>query len=280
MTSIRLSFNTWVYSSFGTWIPSYTLEETITRIARIGYDGIEIGAGSPHAYPKHVSAKRRRDIKELLVDSGIVLSSMLPGPGGAPGYNPASPIFEERQDTVEQYKEVIQLCSDWGGKIVIYVPGWPVAGTSQQQAWEWSRQALTEIAGSAADCGIMMAIEAMYTKVVETPEDANRMMEEVGSSSVRLMFDTVNVIGRNESLTDYVHRMGKNLCHIHLSDNDRLAPGQGRGDFPSLIQALKATGFDGYATMEIGYNRADIDADEIARQAYEYTKALLNTEAA
>ena len=48
---MKLSFNTWVYSSFPVWVPAYTIEETIKRIARIGYDGIEIGAAAPHAYP-------------------------------------------------------------------------------------------------------------------------------------------------------------------------------------------------------------------------------------
>ena len=41
---MKLSFNTWVYSSFPVWVPAYTIEETIKRIAGIGYDGIEIGA--------------------------------------------------------------------------------------------------------------------------------------------------------------------------------------------------------------------------------------------
>ena len=48
---MKLSFNTWVYSSFPIWVPAYPLEETIRRIARIGYDGIEIAAAAPHAYP-------------------------------------------------------------------------------------------------------------------------------------------------------------------------------------------------------------------------------------
>ena len=42
MADMKLSFNTWVYSSFPVWVPAYPLEETIKRIARIGYDGIEI----------------------------------------------------------------------------------------------------------------------------------------------------------------------------------------------------------------------------------------------
>ena len=146
MSTMKLSFNTWVYSSFPVWLPAYPLEETIKRLAKIGYDGIEIGAASPHAYPKHLSKARRQEIKQVLADNGIAVSSMLPAPGGGPGYNVASPLTEERRDTIEQYKEVIELCAEWGGKTVLYVAGWQVFGTSRKQAWAWSREALSEIA--------------------------------------------------------------------------------------------------------------------------------------
>jgi fructoselysine 3-epimerase len=78
---MKLSFNTWVYSSFPVWVPAYTIEETIKRIARIGYDGIEIGAAAPHAYPDHLSKERRKEIKKVLDDNSIAVSSMLPAPG-------------------------------------------------------------------------------------------------------------------------------------------------------------------------------------------------------
>jgi protein FrlC len=278
MSGIKLAFNTWVYSSYGAVLPSYTLEETIRRIARVGYDGIEIGAGSPHAYPKHLSRERRRDVKRLLVDSGLALSSMLPAPAGGPGYNPASPIPEERLDTIEQYKEVAQLCADWGGQLVLYIPGWPVFGTPQPQAWEWSREVLSAVAKSAADCGVTIAIEPSPTRLVETPDDAIRMMEEVGAPNVKLMFDTIHALTRHEVPADHVHRMGRHLCHLHLSDNDRLVPGQGRGDFVSLIAALKETGFDGYAAMEIGYDKSDVEPDRLAREAYDYIKGLIDAD--
>ena len=63
---MKIAFNTWVYSSFPVWVPSYPLTETIERIAAIGYDGIEIGAASPHAYPDYLSRERRREIKACL----------------------------------------------------------------------------------------------------------------------------------------------------------------------------------------------------------------------
>jgi sugar phosphate isomerase/epimerase len=151
---MKLSFNTWVYSSFPVWVPAYTLEETIRRIAGIGYDGIEIGAAAPHAYPSHLNKDRRKAIKRILDDNGIAVSSMLPAPGGGPGFNVASPLEEERREAVDQYKQVIELCSDLGGPTVMYIAGWQIYGTSRIQAWDWSREALSEIA-DVVELGIL-----------------------------------------------------------------------------------------------------------------------------
>ena len=63
---------------------SCPLEETIRRIAHIGYDAIEIGAAAPHAYPADMTPGRRRDITTCLSGNGIKLSSMRPAPGGGP----------------------------------------------------------------------------------------------------------------------------------------------------------------------------------------------------
>ena len=40
---------------------------------RIGYDGIEIGAASPHAFPDYLSAERRRRLVELTAQHGVLL---------------------------------------------------------------------------------------------------------------------------------------------------------------------------------------------------------------
>jgi fructoselysine 3-epimerase len=275
---MKLSFNTWVYSSFPVWVPAYTIEETIKRIARIGYDGIEIGAAAPHAYPDHLNKERRKEIKKVLDDNSIAVSSMLPAPGGGPGFNVASPLAEERREAVEQYKKVIELCSDLGGPTVMYIAGWQIYGTSRTQAWNWSREALTEIAKTAADFGVQLVVEPTPTdsNLVESCDDAMELMEQIGAKNVGLMFDTQHAYYRNEVPTDYVYRMGKNLRHIHLSELGRGAPGPGGGDFVGLVAALRDIGYDGYLTMEIGFNRRDVEPDLIARQAYDYLKPLVS----
>jgi fructoselysine 3-epimerase len=275
---MKLSFNTWPYASFPVWLPAYTLEETIKRIKAIGYDGIEIGAASPHCYPPTLSAQRRRDIGKMLKDYDLELSSMLPALSGGPGHNVVSPIPEERRFTIEAYKELAQLLSDWGGKTLLYIPGWVVFGTTQRQAWQWSVEALREIARSAAGAGVQLVIEptSFDSNLVDRCDDAIMMMEDVGEPNVKLMFDTFHVLYRREVCSDYVYKMGKNLAHLHISDDHRLPPGKGRGDFVSVVRALKDINYKGYLAMELGFDRRDIEPDLVARESLEYLKPLVD----
>ncbi len=279
---MKLAFNTWVYSSFPVWVPSYPLEETIERVAKVGYDGIEIGAASPHAYPDYVDAGRRKEIRSCLEANGVALASMLPAPGGGAGFNAASPLAEERANAADQYRKVIDLCADLGGSTVIYVAGWQVFGTTRAQAWEWSCEALGELSRHADSRGVRMVIEptSADSNLVDSCDDAMRMMDEIGATNVKLMFDTYHTIYRNEVATDYVERMGAHLAHVHLADVNRAAPSDaGKADYRGLIASLAQQDFDGYLTMEIGFDRRDVDADRIAREAYAYIKPLADAHA-
>ncbi len=275
---MKLAFNTWVYSSFPIWVPAYPLEETIRRIARIGYDGIEIGAAAPHAYPAYMSPERRREIRKVLDDNNIVVSAMLPAPGGGPGFNVASPLPEERRAAIEQYKEVARLCADLGGDTLLYVAGWVIFGTEWKQAFAWSREALIEIGQAAADLGVTVVIEQNPAdgNLLESADDGIEMMRAVEMPNVKLMFDTIHAMYRNEVPTDYVYQMGKDLRYVHISDVDRLPPGQGRGDFIGLVHALNDIGYDGFLSMEIGFNYRNAQPDKFAREAYEYMKPLVD----
>jgi fructoselysine 3-epimerase len=275
---MKLAFNTWVYSSFPVWVPAYPLSYAIEQIARIGYDGIEIGCAAPHAYPDYLNAARRREIKDMLASNNLELAAMLPAPGGGPGFNVSSPLAEERAAAVEQYKKVIDLCGDLGGRTVIYVAGWQVFGTPRAEAWAWSREALAKVAAHAAGRQITIVIEptSADSNLIDSADDAIALMREVGSPAVQLMFDTYHAIYRNEPSTDYVRRMGKDLKHVHLADAGRAAPSDhGRADYRGLVRALREQGYEGYLSMEVGFDRRAMEADRIARDAYEYMKPLV-----
>ena len=99
-------------------------------------------------------------------------------------------------------------------------------------------------------------------------------MSESGLANVKVMFDTFHAAYRNEPMADYVYRMGKDLAHLHLSDQDRLPPGSSGLDFRPLLKALTEVGYDGWLSMEIGFNRRAVDPDSIARKSLEYLHSL------
>ncbi|ARK31284.1 sugar phosphate isomerase/epimerase family protein [Halalkalibacter krulwichiae] len=75
------------------------------------------------------------------------------------------------------------------------------------------------------------------------------LSEQTGLANVKVMFDTFHALYRNEVPSDYVYRMADKLHHVHISDNDRLPPGEGRCDFDAVLKALKDINYDGYLSM-------------------------------
>lgn len=265
-----------MYSSFPSWLPAYPLDEVIRRLAAIGYDGVEIGCAAPHAYPAYLSQHRRRELRQRLQDLNLVPVSLLPAPGGGAGNNPASPAREEREATVAHYKDVVDLAADLGAGLVLYVAGWQIYGVNSQDAWNWSLESLKQIAKYAADRGITLVVEPTPadSNLVNSAEDAVKLMRQVGESNVKVMFDTYHVLYRNEVSADYVRQMGASLAHIHASENGRLPPGPGMIDWFGLIQALKEINYQGFITMEIGFNTRAVDPDSYARRALQYLKGV------
>ena len=273
---MKYAFNTWAYSSFPAWLPCYPLDEAIRRIAAIGYDGIEIGCAAPHAWPAYLNKGRREELRSLVADCGLQVVSLLATPGGGPGFNPASPLAEEREATVRYYNEVIDLAVDLGAEKVLYIAGWQIFGTSRQQAWNRSKDCLDRIASHADQKGITIVVEptAAATNLIETADDALELMLSVARDNVKVMFDTLHALYRNEIPADYVRVMREHLVHLHVSDSNRVIPGEGRVDWIGLMQALHECGYSGYVTMELGLDSRAADPDQIARTALQFLKGV------
>jgi protein FrlC len=272
----KYSFNTWCYSSFPVWVPSYSLEEAARRIRAAGYDGIEIGCAAPHAWPAHLSSNRRSELKGLFHDLGLTVSSLLPAPGGGPGNNPSSLLPEERASTIAHYKDVVDLAADLGSTRVLYIAGWRSFGVSREDAYSWSLEALVAIAKHAVERGVTICIEptSADSNLIDTASDALRLREQAALENVKVMFDTYHALYRNEVSSDYVHEMAPHLAHVHFADIDRLPPGEGVVDWVGVMQSLKDTRFEGFLTMEIGFAARRVEPDRYVRSAITYLKSI------
>lgn len=274
---MKIAFNTWAYSSFPTLLPCYTLADTIRRLGGIGWRAIEIGCAAPLAYPAFIAADERREIRRLLDGEGVRVVSALPAPGGGPGGNPCSPVAAERAYAIRHYGEVIRLAADLGAETVLYIPGWVAVGTEPARAWDLALDALGQVADDAARHGIRLAVEPTTadTNLVDTAEDALRLMRAAARTNVKLMFDTCHVLAAGGDCRATVAAMGADLIHLHAAERGRGAIGDGDFDWAGLIRALEAVGFDGYFTVEAGFASRHDDPDETARRSLAALTRLL-----
>ena len=221
---MKYAFNTWCYGSFPVWVPSYTLDETIRRLARIGYDGIEIGCAAPHAWPDYLGSARRNELRSLMEGEGIAPVSLLPAPGGGPGCNPASPLAEERAFTVKHYKDVVDLAADLGASYVLYIAGWQIFGSTRLDAYRWTLDGLREIAAHAAERNVTIVIE---------PTSADSNLIDTADHALELMRETVG------SPNVVVTRMRARIPPSALTADLELAPVASQAPISNLHQALR-----------------------------------------
>lgn len=269
---MKLAFNTFAFSSFPTFLPTYPLETAIRSLADIGYDAVEIGCCAPHAWPQQLSRARREEIKSIAAGEGIAISSLLPAIGGGFGCNPCSVLRAERQATVEHYKEIVDLASDLGAGMVLYIGGWRAEGMSYEEGWSHSLDCLRAVASHAADRGIVIAVEPTTadTNLIDTAADARRIMIESGADNVKLMFDTCHIAYEGKSLASYVEEMGADLVHLHAADTARKAIGDGQMDWDSLLKVLLTRDYQGYFTVETGFGARGIDPIDIAMRSFDF----------
>ena len=94
-----------------------------------------------------------------------------------------------------------------------------------------------------------------------------------------LNFDIGHAYCVGEDPQDWVARMAPHTVHYHFEDiaasrvHQHLIPGDGAIDFAATLRAIRATGYEGWITVEL-YPYID-NPDDAAREAHQYLTALL-----
>src|SRR5271165_2693303 len=102
---------------------NYPLEETVARIAGLGYRGMELLADVPHAWPAGLLPQRRREIRACLDRHGMTISNINGFMMNAvadprqPYWHPSwiEPDPHYRAIRREHTKRALQLAKDLGG---------------------------------------------------------------------------------------------------------------------------------------------------------------------
>jgi sugar phosphate isomerase/epimerase len=257
-----------------------TLDETISVLAEIGYDGIEIMADVPHAYPLHFTDEDIRRTRKLLARKRIQISNVNAFMHNADGdtYHPSwierDPA--ERTRRIEYTLRCIDLAEKLGAPHISTEPGGPLEGISSEEGFSYFLEGLRAIENRARDKGIRVLIEPEPGLLIENSSEFLGIYGKLDPAVFGLNFDIGHFFCVGEDPSALVSRLKDCAPHFHLEDIDasrrhhHLMLGDGAIDIPGVLERIENTGFSGFVTVEL-YTYSE-DAEGAARRAFQYLR--------
>src|SRR5262249_32221490 len=142
---MRLAFSTNAYMRF-------PFDEAAARIAALGYEGLELMADVPHAWPNGLLDGAKRAIRAAMEKNGLEFSNVNAFMMNAindfrqPYWYPSFIEHDEgyRRVRIDHTRRALGLCAELGAPHITTEPGGPLApGQSRQEAIHPFAQGLT-----------------------------------------------------------------------------------------------------------------------------------------
>jgi sugar phosphate isomerase/epimerase len=278
---MQLAFSTNAFMRF-------PFDEAAARIAEIGYDGLELMADVPHAWPAGLLEGPKREIRNAMERNKLKFSNVNAFMMNAiadhrqPYWYPSfiEPDEGYRRVRIDHTKRALSLCAELGAPHITTEPGGPIApGQTREQAVDLFVEALKPLAEHAHKLGVLLLIEPEPGLLIETTEEYLEIAERLNAPSIGLNFDIGHAFCMSEDLPRQIAKMAKHTRHYHLEDiaatrvHHHMIPGSGAINFPEVIDAIKKTRYDNWLTIEL-YPSVD-DPDGAARKGYEVIKPLI-----
>ena len=102
--------------------------------------------------------------------------------------------------------------------------------------------------------GLHLGVEPEHANVVDSAEKARRLLHELGSSRVRIVFDPANLVSGDAKedrriVSEAVDTLAESMVMAHAKDRDVrggfVAAGRGALDYRHYLACLKSVGFSG-----------------------------------
>ena len=114
--------------------------------------------------------------------------------------NPLHPDRDTRRGLLSWFREHLRVARDFGCGLVALETGTPHPDylphpdTGSEVSFRQCREGLAELVSEAERFGVTVGIEAVTVHSVSTPERMRRMLDELDSPNVQVVFDPVNLL--------------------------------------------------------------------------------------
>jgi sugar phosphate isomerase/epimerase len=227
--------------------------------AKLGYDGLEIAPHTLSDEPHRMGAAQIAAARASAQDAGIAVTGLHWLLLKPPGLSISARDDAVRRRTVDVMLSLVDQCAELGGRYLVH--GSPQqrrldSGDARAAAMSRAQDCFAAVAERAEKAGVVYCIEPLssdQTPLIHTIEEAARMVEAIGSRSVRSMLDC-SAAGRMETaplpaLVDTWVPRGM-IAHVQVNDRNRRGPGQGEQRFAPLLAALVRHGYAGDIAVE------------------------------
>lgn len=172
--------------------------------------------------------------------------------------NLANPDDDELNKLLKRFKEHIRFARDLGCSIVGTETGALnreyvyTSENNSEEAFQRTLNSIKIIVEEAEKFGVIVAIEGVSKHVINTPERMKRVLDDVNSNNLQVIFDPVNLINeknyRNQD--DLIKRsfelFGERIVAIHVKDFifkenkiELASIGKGRLNYKLLLSLIK-----------------------------------------
>jgi sugar phosphate isomerase/epimerase len=266
----------------------YPFEEAARRLAAIGYQGLEIMADVPHAWPAFLLEQQKQGIRTALAENRLEVSNINAFMMHAISdsrqhyWHPSwiEPDRHYRQIRIDHTCRALTLARELGASNITTEPGGPVIpGASWSAALKLFLEELKPVVLHAEKVGVLLLIEPEPGLLIENSEQFLELMGKLDSPAVGLNFDVGHFFCVGEDPAMAIGRLARYIRHFHLEDiaatrvHHHLIPGEGAINFEATLAAIRAIGYSGWLTVEL-YPYVD-DPDAAARTALERMRPLL-----
>ena len=224
------------------------LAGNLSRIAGLGYDGVELAVRDPRLVDEAALVELVRSFRLRVPAIG---TGQAWGEEGL-SFTSADPAI--RAAALERACSHVPLAARLEALIIIgLLRGITPRGQAQAQSIEYLAEALRDLCRAAAEKNIRVALEPLNryeTDLINTMADGLALIERVGAPNLGLLLDTFHMNIEEVSIEQSIRDCGPRLFHFHVADSNRWHPGAGHLDFGSILRTLDETGYGGFVSGE------------------------------
>jgi sugar phosphate isomerase/epimerase len=244
-------------------------EANVAKIADWGYNGVELAIRDPRLVDADalLTAVNRHKLEVPAIGTGQAW--------GEEGLSFTDPNPDVRAAAIQRVCDHVPFAAQTGAVIIIgLLRGIVKPGVEHEQAYAWLVEALQRCSAAASRHNVRLVLEPINryeTTLINNVEQGLALIEAVGADNFGLLLDTFHMNIEEPQIEDSIWAAGDRIFHFHIADSNRWYPGAGHLDFKSILDALFATGYQGFVSGEF---MPLPDADTSAQRSIAYLRLL------